>query len=165
MSAQPKSFQAKSFQAKSAEPKPVEKPSLTLKRRLNAPPSKVFAAWTDPEKLAHWFGPADTVAGSSSAELDVKVGGRFRIRFSTANGEQHEVGGVYREVTPDQRLVFTWAWRSTPERESLVTVALKPDGAATLLTLTHEQFFDQAARDRHEGGWTGTLDRLERYFS
>ena len=80
------------------------------------------------------------------------------------NGEQHEVGGVYREVTPDQRLVFTWAWRSTPERESLVTVALRPDGAATVLTLTHEQFFDQAARDGHERGWTGTLDRLERYF-
>ena len=76
----------------------------------------------------------------------------------------HEVGGVYREVTPDQRLVFTWAWRSTPERESLVSVALRPDGAATLLTLTHEQFFDQAARDGHERGWTGTLDKLERYF-
>ena len=153
-----------SARPKSAQARPVEKPSLTLKRRLDAPPSKVFAAWTDPEKLAHWFGPADTV-GSASAELDVKVGGRFRIRFSTANGEHHEVGGVYREVTPDQRLVFTWAWRSTPERESLVSVTLKPDGAATLLTLTHEQFFDQAARDRHEGGWTGTLDRLERYFS
>ena len=159
MSAQPKSAEPKS-----AQTRPVEKPSLTLKRRLDAPPSKVFAAWTDPEKLAQWFGPADTVAGSSSAELDVKVGGRFRIRFSTSNGEQHEVGGVYREVTPDQRLVFTWAWHSTPDRESLVTVALRPDGAATMLTLTHEQFFDQAARDRHEGGWRGTLDRLERYF-
>ena len=146
------------------QPKPLEKPSLTLKRRLNAPPSKVFAAWTDPEKLAQWFGPADTVAGSASAELDVRVGGRFRVRFSTTNGEQHEVGGVYREVTPDQRLVFTWAWRSTPERELLVSVALRPDGAATLLTLTHEQFFDQAARDGHERGWTGTLDKLERYF-
>ena len=94
MSARPKSVQAKS-----AEPKPLEKPSLTLKRRLTAPPSKVFAAWTDPEKLAQWFGPADTVAGSASAELDVRVGGRFRVRFSTTNGEQHEVGGVYREVT------------------------------------------------------------------
>ena len=78
MSARPKSVQAKSVQAE-----PLEKPSLTLKRRLNAPPSKVFAAWTDPEKLAQWFGPADTVAGSASAELDVKVGGRFRVRFST----------------------------------------------------------------------------------
>jgi len=159
MSAQPKSAEPKS-----AQTRPVEKPSLTLKRRINAPPAKIFAAWTDPEKLAQWFGPADTVAGSASAELDVKVGGRFRVRFRTENGEQHEVGGAYREVTPDQRLVFTWAWRSTPERESLVTVALRPDGAATVLTLTHEQFFDQAARDGHERGWTGTLDRLERYF-
>src|SRR6478735_6459330 len=145
MSAQPKSAEPKS-----AQTRPVEKPSLTLKRRINAPPAKIFAAWTDPEKLAQWFGPADTVAGSASAELDVKVGGRFRVRFRTENGEQHEVGGAYREVTPDQ--------------ESLVTVALRPDGAATVLTLTHEQFFDQAARDGHERGWTGTLDRLERYF-
>src|SRR3954453_7537420 len=162
------STQSSSAQSKPAQPKPVDKPgqkpSLTLKRRINAPPAKIFAAWIEAEKLAQWFGPADTVPGSASAELDVKVGGRFRVRFSTANGEHHEVGGVYREVTPDQRLVFTWAWRSTPERESLVTVGLRPDGTATMVTLTHEQFFDQAARDGHERGWTGTLDRLERYF-
>ena len=51
----------------------------------------------------------------------------------------------------------------TPTRQLLVSVALRPDGAATMLTLTHEQFFDQAARDGHERGWTGTLDKLERY--
>ena len=65
-----------SAQPKSSKPnlpnQALEKPSLTLKRRINAPPSKIFAAWTDPEKLAQWFGPADTVAGSASAELDVK---------------------------------------------------------------------------------------------
>ena len=44
--------------------------------------------------------------------------------------------------------------QSTPERESLVTIELKPDGDGTSLTLTHEQFFDEAARDRHQGGWT-----------
>src|SRR4029077_16160630 len=107
---------------------------------------------------------ADTVAGSASAELDVKVGGRFPVRFSPTSGETQEVGRVHREGRADPRLVFTWAWRSTPERESLVSVGLRPDGAATVLTLTHEQFFDQAARDGHERGWTGTLDRLERYF-
>ena len=58
MSARPKSCSKPICRAEA-----LEKPSLTLKRRLNAPPSKVFAAWTDPEKLAHWFGPADTVAG------------------------------------------------------------------------------------------------------
>ena len=61
---------------------------------------------------------------------------------------------------PDRKLVFTWAWKSTPERESLVTVDLKPDGDGTLLTLTHEQFFDEDARDRHRQGWEGAMDKL-----
>lgn len=150
----------------SANPSPsaIVKPSLTLKRRLNAPPAKVYEAWTKPEKLAHWFGPAETVASSVQADMDVRVGGRFRVSFDTVDGEYHQVGGVYREVVPNERLVFTWAWHTTPERESLVTVTLKADGAGTLLTLHHEQFFDRAARDGHERGWTGTLDKLEKLF-
>ncbi len=139
------------------------RPSLTLKRRLHASPAKVWVAWTSAEKIVHWFGPADTVDGSVRAELDVRVGGRFRVSFQTARGEYHEVGGAYRVVVPDRRLVFSWAWHSTPERESQVTVTLQPDGEGTLLTLTHEQFFDQAAADGHRKGWTGSLDRLEKY--
>jgi uncharacterized protein YndB with AHSA1/START domain len=64
-------------------------------------------------------------------------------------------------VVPNQRLVFSWAWHSTPERESQVTVSLKPDGDGTLLTVHHEQLFDAAARDGHERGWTASLDQLE----
>ena len=142
-----------------------QNPSLTLKRRLKAPPEKVFSAWTDPEKLVHWFGPAHTIDGSVRAEMDVRVGGRFRVAFKTADGEKHEVGGTYQEVVADQRLVFSWAWHTTPERESLVTVTLKADGDGTLLTLLHERFFDQKARDGHERGWTGTLEKLANYLS
>ena len=143
----------------------VTRPSLTLKRRLNASPAKVYAAWTDPEKIARWFGPAQVVAGSVRADIDARIGGRYRISFDMEDGEHHEVGGVYREMVPNQRLTFSWAWHSTPERESQVTISLKPDGDGTLLTLHHEQLFDQAARDGHEGGWIGTLDKLEDYFA
>jgi uncharacterized protein YndB with AHSA1/START domain len=143
----------------------LTKPSLTLKRRLKAAPAQVFAAWTDPEKIVHWFGPTETIAGSVYADMDVRAGGRYRFRFKTEDGESHEVGGVYREVVPHSRLVFTWAWHSTPERESLVTVTIAKDGDGAILTLHHEQFFDQKARDGHEHGWTGTLEKLERYFS
>lgn len=136
------------------------KPALTLKRRLNAPPAKIYRAWTDAAKISRWFGPED--AEILRAETDVRVGGRFRIVFRGPDGEEHDVGGVYREVVPNQKLVFTWAWRSTPERESLVTVALKRDGDGTLLTLLHEQFFDEAARDRHGRGWNETLDKRGR---
>jgi uncharacterized protein YndB with AHSA1/START domain len=139
------------------------KPALTLKRRLNAPPSKVYRAWTDAAKISRWFGPED--AEILRAETDVRVGGRFRIVFRGPDGEEHDVSGVYREVVPNQKLVFTWAWISTPERESLVTVALKRDGDGTVLTLTHEQFFDEPARDRHRSGWSGALDNLESYVN
>ena len=142
-----------------------QSPSLTLKRKLSAPAEKVFAAWTDPEKIIHWFGPAETASGSVRADMDVRVGGRFRISFKGQDGEYHEVSGTYREVVPSERLVFSWAWHSTPERESLITITLKPDGNATMLTLHHERFFDEKARDGHERGWTGTLEKLARYLS
>jgi uncharacterized protein YndB with AHSA1/START domain len=138
------------------------KPSLTIKRRFNASPEKVFAAWTDPEKVKHWMGPAAVEV--ISAESDPRTGGRYRWVMKTADGEQHDVSGVYREVVANEKLVFTWAWKSTPERESLVTITLKKDGEGTLLTLMHEQFFDQDARDRHNQGWTGSLDKLAAYL-
>jgi uncharacterized protein YndB with AHSA1/START domain len=140
-------------------------PSLTLKRRLNARPEKVYAAWTDPEKIARWFGPSQVIAGSVQAEIDLSSGGHYRIAFDMTDGQHNQVGGVYREVVPNQKLVFSWAWHTTPERESLVTVSLKSDGDGTLLTLHHEQLFDEAARDGHESGWIGTLDKLEKFIA
>jgi uncharacterized protein YndB with AHSA1/START domain len=139
------------------------KPSLTLKRRLKASPAKVFAAWTDPEKVKVWMGPGSVKV--LRVECDARPGGRFRWVMQAPDGEAHDVSGVYREFVPDRKLVFSWAWITTPERESLVTVEIKPDGDGSLLTLTHEQFFDEDARDRHQGGWTSALDKMEAYFS
>jgi uncharacterized protein YndB with AHSA1/START domain len=139
------------------------KPSLTLKRRLNAAPEKVYSAWTEPEKVTRWFGPGQTRV--TTAEFDRRAGGRWRFVAVTADGEEIEVGGTVREAVANAKLVYTWAWRSTPERVSLVTVEFKPDGTGTLLTLTHEDFFDDPARDRHQSGWNGALDELESYLA
>ena len=87
----------------------LTKPSLTLKRRLKATPAQVFSAWADPQKIVHWFGPHHATQDSVRAEMNVRVGGRYRIRFKTEDGESHEVGGIYREVVPNSRLQFTWA--------------------------------------------------------
>lgn len=146
-----------------AKPALAGKPSLTIKRRLNAPPAKIYDAWTDPAKITRWWGPGQTEV--LRAEADARIGGRFCVVFRGADGEEHDVSGTYREVVPNERLVFTWAWRTMPERESLVTIALKRDGGGTVLTLTHEQFFDAAARDRHHNGWSGMLDKLETYVA
>lgn len=139
------------------------RPSLTIKRRLKAPPAKVFAAWTSPDLLMRWFGP-DGIE-NVSADCDARVGGAFRIAMRAADGETHEVSGVYQEVAPPEKLVFSWAWRSTPERQSLVTVLIKGDGDGALLTLIHERFADDDARDRHSQGWSGSLDKLEMLFA
>ena len=137
-------------------------PGLTLERHLDAPVARVFKAWTDGEALKRWFGPSDAVV-VGIAEVDLKVGGRYRIVMQEPGGEAHRVGGVYREIVPNERLVFTWAWESTPERQSLVTVTLTPAGRGTDLKLTHAPFFDEAVRDRHVHGWTGSLERLARH--
>jgi uncharacterized protein YndB with AHSA1/START domain len=150
-------------QSTAANPDFTSRPSLTLKRRINARCEKVYAAWTDPQKIVHWFGPSTVREGSLQAETDLRVNGRFRISFYSENGEYFQVGGVYREIVPNARLVFSWVWHTTPERESQVTVSLLPEGGGTLLTLHHEQFFDEAARDSHARGWTALLEKLEKY--
>jgi uncharacterized protein YndB with AHSA1/START domain len=142
----------------------LAKPSLTLKRRLKAPPAKVFAAWTDPAQIAQWFGPDG--AEILTAEIDARQGGRFHVTFTTPDGEDHDVSGTYLEFVRNKKLVFTWRWITLPERQSQVSVTLEPDGKdATLLTLLHEQLFDEAAKTGHTRGWTQSLNKLEALFA
>jgi uncharacterized protein YndB with AHSA1/START domain len=138
-------------------------PSLTLQRRLNAAPAKVFRAWTEPAQLMTWMHPggSDVVR----AELDVRVDGRYVIVYRKPDGNEVEVGGRYLEVVPDRKLVFTWVWRYSPEHESQVTLLLEPDGDATWLTLTHERLADDAQCEDHRRGWTDGIDSLERYVA
>lgn len=138
-------------------------PSLTMVRRLRAEPGRVFAAWTSADTLATWFGPHHTRV--EEAEVDARPGGRFRVVLREDNGARHEVGGTYVEVLPGEGLVFTWAWQSTPERESRVTVRLRPIAEGTELTLTHDRFADEATATRHRRGWTESLERLEARFA
>jgi uncharacterized protein YndB with AHSA1/START domain len=137
--------------------------SLTLTRHIKAPAERVFKAWIDGEALRRWFGPRDSVV-VGVCEVDARVGGRYRIVMQEPGGEVHRVGGQYREIVPNERLVFSWAWESSPERQSVVTVTLRSAPGGTDLTLTHEQLFDDAVRARHEHGWTGSLGRLAGLF-
>ena len=142
----------------------AEKPSLSIARSYPVASEKVWRAWTDPQAIKKWWGPGgnDPV---SVAELDVRVGGRFRMVFGGAQGRDHECAGIYREVVPNRKLVFTWTWpNSTPERVSQVTITFKAVGGGTDLMFLHEQFFDEAARDGHQGGWNESFAKLERFL-
>ncbi len=143
---------------------PLEhKPELRITRRYPVAPEKVWRAWTEPQALARWFGPADT-DGPLDADIDLREGGAYSIAFRTRDGQSHRVGGTYLEVRPPRKLVFSWAWQSTPERVSRVTVELRPVPEGTELLFLHERFFDQAARDNHARGWGGSFEKLDRLF-
>jgi uncharacterized protein YndB with AHSA1/START domain len=141
-----------------------QKPFLNLVRSYPVAPEKVWRAWTDPQAVRKWWGPTSGEP-VSLAELDVRVGGRFRIVFGGPKGTDHEVQGTYLEVIPDRKLAFTWSWpRTTPERESQVTIVFRAVDGGTELDFLHEQFFDEKARDDHKRGWTSLLDKLTEYL-
>jgi uncharacterized protein YndB with AHSA1/START domain len=114
--------------------------------------------------MKEWWRPDDTFT-TLLAEADVRVGGRFRVLMKSAEGEEHDVSGVFLEVIPHRKLVFTWSWKKTPERESKVTITLRPLSPGTELELKHEQFFDDEERDSHQTGWSGSLVLLEGFLS
>jgi uncharacterized protein YndB with AHSA1/START domain len=144
-----------------ASAKTKEQPSLSIVRKLGAGPAKVWRAITEPEMLKQWMAPSDAFK-VPVAEADVRVGGRYHVVMNAPDGEVHDVSGVYREIVPNKKLVYTWAWKSTPERQSVVTIELRAAGSGTELTLRHEQFADTEARDHHQQGWMGCLARLEK---
>ena len=142
----------------------LKKPSLSLSRHYPASPEKVWRAWTDAEAVKKWWGPGPGEP-VSLAELDVRAGGRFRIVFGGADGKMHECAGVYQEVVPNRKLVFTWTWpNTTPERESLVTIVFRASGKGTDTDFKHEQLFDEKVRDDHQRGWTSVLDKLAEFL-
>lgn len=142
-----------------------DKLSLEIRRIINAPPDRVYAAWTDPAELQRWFGPEEVRTIKIAA--DVRVGGKYRWDLVKKDGEEMSVFGEYRELVPEKKIVFTWKWDDDDvweNRNSLVTVELSNREAGTELLLKHEQLPSEESRDRHNEGWNSVLDRLEKFL-
>ena len=137
--------------------------SLTIVRRIRARPSIVFDALTTPEGIACWWGPDDGPV--LLAETDVRVGGRYRVRFRMLDGSEHESSGEYLEVVWPNRLAMSWCWTGGEDPgQSLVEIDLRAIAEGTELTFTHSRLHDEETRRSHEAGWNGALDKLERHF-
>jgi uncharacterized protein YndB with AHSA1/START domain len=144
-------------------PKPAPTSALTLKRLIKAPIARVFAAWTTPEDMLQWFGPGPWKV--ITAKLDLRPGGSWRVCFhSDAENRDVEVYGVYREVRPNTRLVFTWNSENPQMNfgETLVTVDLTDASGSTNVCITHEGFPAQPIQERHALGWQHCCDNLEK---
>ena len=139
----------------------VQAESLVMVRSLPATPDRVWRAWVDADALRVWFGQSEFAGWQ--ADLDVREGGRYRFLLQDGDGVQYRIHGVYREVTPYQRLVFTWIQYGGPyEGEALITVELAPRGGegGTDLRFTLDPVFDPRSHD----AWSADFRRLGRWL-
>jgi len=136
-----------------------------MKRVLPAPRLLVFKACTEPDELAKWWGPRGFIA--PSIEVDLGVGGRYRIAMQPPAGDLFYLSGEFREVDPPGYLAYTFRWEDPDpdDQETVVTLSLGDQGESTELVLTQRAFATEGRRALHEQGWTESLDRLQEHMS
>jgi uncharacterized protein YndB with AHSA1/START domain len=138
--------------------------SLRISRVIAAPRERVFAAWIDADSLRRFMCPGGGTV--PRAELEARVGGSFRIDMQHQDKDELWVHtGTYLEVSPPERLVFTWQSKATGDIPSLVTVVFLDRGGSTELVLTQERLPSANAVVQHTGGWTQILELLERHLA
>ena len=149
-----------------AAAKPSAENELVITRVFDAPRELVFKAWTDPRHIGKWFGPKHHPSVNMS--IDVRPGGAWRGRLRpVAGGPDLALGGVYREIVPPERLVFTFAWDEEGERglETVVTITFEDQGGKTRMTLRQVPFQSTGERDGHNEGWSSCFDRLDEFLA
>lgn len=156
------------------QPNPNQTRDLLLSRVFNAPREVVWQAWTQPDRLTRWFAPEPFTP--AAAKVDLRPGGSFLYNMRSPEGAEFWGKGVYREVTPPERLVYLDTFADEegnpvpPERyglgadyppETLVTITLADQGSRTLLTVIHAGLPVGEGSDMTEAGWRSQLDRLD----
>lgn len=134
---------------------------LVISRVFNAPPEKVFEAFTRREAIRAWYGPEGFTV--PFAKVDARPGGEYFIEMHSPEGSVHIVTGRFRDLEPPERISFTWAWLQGDQRgpETLVNIHLVGKGQQTELTMEHSGFPDPSMRDHHQEGWVSTFKGLE----
>ncbi len=136
---------------------------ILITREFDAPKHLVYRAWTTPELIERWWsGDRGEV---TSAEVDLRVGGRWRYVMTANGGFEVAFHGVYSEIVPNELLVSTEVFEAMPEEEAVDTVTFTEQDGRTSLTLL-VQHASRKFRDLHidsgmEGGMQEAMDHLE----
>jgi uncharacterized protein YndB with AHSA1/START domain len=138
-------------------PNPASTAALRITRTFPASRERVFAAFTDPQLLKQWWGPAGF--SLPQASVDLRVGGRYRFGMQPPQGDLMFLVGTFREIKRPERLVYTWAWEGAPV-ETVVTIDFREAEGDTEVVITQEPFRSDEERQQHVFGWEGGLDRL-----
>lgn len=146
-----------------------ERLQLEVRRVIRASRQRIFEAWTTAEQFQKWFGPP--TSSVVHAEANAEEGGNYRIVATACDSgagdapvRKSSVSGIYLKVVPNSLLRFTWCPEWNPTEESVVTVELRDADGGTEVIIRHEGFVSEDSRDRHEHGWTGTLEKMSGYL-
>ncbi len=146
--------------APDAAPAPL---TLVVRRTVHASAARLFEAWTDPDQIRQWWGPPDVAC--IGAEIDLKVGGRYRIGNVFADGSVLWIGGAFERIERPRLLVYTWSIEPAGTDPERVTIRFDEKGGTTDIRVIHERIADPTVRASHEAGWTGCLDGLAAYLA
>jgi uncharacterized protein YndB with AHSA1/START domain len=135
---------------------------LLVRRWIRASPERIFDAWTQPRHLKQWWGPKSVEC--IAAEVDLRVGGRYRIANQFPDGRILWISGEFEAIERPHRLVYTWSVGSDELAAERVTVTFEARGEETEVIVAHERIPTEAMRDMHEQGWVGCLDGLLDYL-
>ena len=139
--------------------------TVEMVRALPVAPARVFAAFSDSDELAKWFGPEGFSVGS--LDFGPRVGGTYRIEMQPPEGDPFYLGGEFREVGPPRRLAFTFVYEDPDpdDVETLVELWFRERGESTEVVFTQGPFKTEARRELHRDGWTDSFDRLAQVIS
>ena len=137
--------------------------AVRLSRTIAADRQRVWNAWTRPEEMTQWSCPAP--GGCKGVESDFRVGGSFAIRMEV-DGKAHNAFGRYKEIDAPRRLVYTWDWEEDDHAmgATLVTVEFAEVDGGTEVTLVHDGFPAEEARQGHEEGWGACMAHVAASF-
>lgn len=135
---------------------------LIIRRSIRASPERIFDAWTQPEQLKRWWGPNSVEC--IDAEVDLRVGGRYRIANQFPDGKTLWISGEFEAIERPHKLVYTWRVGAQAAGTERVTITFEARGEETEVMVTHERIATDAMRDMHQQGWVGCLDGLVDYL-
>ena len=141
---------------------PATEPVLEITRIFDAPRERVFAAWIDERQLAEWSAPVGWAM--THIEGDLTPGGAWRMCMTSPEHGELWSHGLWKEIVPPERLVFTTAWETddgSPEHEMLITVTLTDLGDRTEMHFRQAVFASVESRDGHDEGWSECFAKLD----
>ena len=135
---------------------------LVIKRSYNAPIDLVWRVWAEPQQAKQWWGPRGFK--TPIVELDERPGGKWRALMIAPDGMELWQHGVYREIVPRKRIVYSFVWDRDPDHQMLVSVDFAAKGKKTEITFEQTGFASDGEREGHKGGWGESFDRLGEYL-